>query len=95
MKSLPAKYVYLNVGDKNLNEFFFQAFYYTVNRSNFLKMIVLFRQAVIGLKAAIRKDYLQTRQCKLTIAGEASFMKQTTGWGLAKKSPYLEEFNRG
>ena len=22
-------------------------------------------------------------------------MKQASGWGLAKKSPYVEEFNRG
>jgi ionotropic glutamate receptor len=38
---------------------------------------------------------METRQCKLTIAGEAPFMKQAAGWGLAKNSRYLEEFNRG
>ncbi|EFX79522.1 hypothetical protein DAPPUDRAFT_104187 [Daphnia pulex] len=55
----------------------------------------VYLNAVVGLKAAIKKDYMQTRQCKLTIAGEPPFMKQAAGWGLAKNSPYREEFNRG
>jgi hypothetical protein len=33
-------------------------------------------QSVVGLKAAIRKDYMETRQCKLTIAVEDPLMKQ-------------------
>ncbi|XP_046444579.1 uncharacterized protein LOC124194436 [Daphnia pulex] len=55
----------------------------------------VYLNSVVGLKAAIRKDYMETRQCKLTIAGEDPLVKQVVGWGLAKHSPYLEEFNRG
>jgi ionotropic glutamate receptor len=51
-------------------------------------------QVVTVLKAAIKDDYKKTRQCKITItAVDAS--SRAGGWGLAKKSPYLENFNRG
>jgi hypothetical protein len=88
VKSIPAQYVYLNVRGKKIFKRTRSKRYYSLN-------FFANEQAVIGLKAVIKRDYMQTKQCKLTIAGEAPFMKQTSGWGLPKNSPYLEEFNRG
>jgi hypothetical protein len=47
-----------------------------------------------ALRTAIENDYLQSRQCKITIAaGDTS--NNAAGWGLAKKTRHLEKFNRG
>ncbi|EFX78843.1 hypothetical protein DAPPUDRAFT_104979 [Daphnia pulex] len=49
---------------------------------------------VTALKASIKDDYQKTHQCKTTITA-AETSNRAGGWGLAKKSPYLENFNRG
>ncbi len=46
------------------------------------------------LKAAIKDDYKENHQCKITITA-VDVSSRAGGWGLAKKSPYLENFNRG
>jgi hypothetical protein len=47
-----------------------------------------------ALKTAIKDDYKKNKQCKITIAA-AETASRAGGWGLAKKSPHLENFNQG
>jgi ionotropic glutamate receptor len=47
------------------------------------------------LKTAIKDDYKKkTHHCKSIITA-VDPSSRAAGWGLAKKSPYLENFNQG
>lgn len=49
------------------------------------------------LKAIIREEYQRTKKCQLSIVGSGIAVGRNRGYGwvLAKKSPYLKEFNLG
>lgn len=86
VKSLPARHVYIDVNiellSKSIENIWFTFCCYV-------------KQALIALKANIAEDYRKTKQCKLTIAGGRCLATRNLGWGLVKKSPHLEDFNRG
>ncbi|XP_046452812.1 uncharacterized protein LOC124200585 [Daphnia pulex] len=54
----------------------------------------VYYNGVTILKAAIKDDYEKHHQCK-TIISALDTSNRAAGWGLAKKSPHLETFNRG
>ncbi|KAI9554677.1 hypothetical protein GHT06_019953 [Daphnia sinensis] len=46
-----------------------------------------------SVKEVIRQDYQQTKECQLTMLPNT--VNYPVCWGVAKKSPHLENFNRG
>lgn len=46
-----------------------------------------------SVQEIIKQDYQQTKECKLTML--ANTVSHPASWGVAKKSPHLENFNRG
>ncbi|XP_059351437.1 uncharacterized protein LOC130702810 [Daphnia carinata] len=56
--------------------------------------LLIMANSDLALLAVLKQEYQTTRKCYLAIGGE--LVKDfALMWGLAKGSPYLEEFNRG